>query len=289
MTTIPPPICEGPDLDPLPPGFAVPANACDCHVHVFDEPSEQIEERRYTAPRASLQAYIALQRKLGLTRTVIVQPSVYGTDNRTTMSVVQGRADMKAIVVVGADAPKQQLRELADLGAVGCRVNTLYPSNAQLDDLKRLARSIADLGWHLQLLVDVSEIENLIPLVTGLPLPVVFDHMGHVPATKGVDDPGFQSLLRLLGDGHAWAKISGVYRTTAGQDQAYPDVRPFADALIRTNVDHLVWGSDWPHPDIATPMPNDGHLLNQFAEWAPDEATLKTILVTNPERLYGFV
>jgi predicted TIM-barrel fold metal-dependent hydrolase len=195
---------------------------------------------------------------------------------------------MKAIVVVSADTPKQHLRELADKGAVGCRVNTLFPSNAQLDDVKLLARSIADFGWHLQMLVDVSEIDDLVSLVTDLLVPVVFDHMGHVPALKGVDDPGFQSLLRLLGDGLAWAKISGAYRTTAGQGPAYPDVRPFADALIRTNAEHLVWGCDWPHPDIATPMPNDGDLLNQLADWVLDEATLKAILVTNPERLYGF-
>jgi len=284
----PPPICEGPDLNPRPPGFLVPANACDCHVHVFDGLSEQIAERRYTAPEALLDDYVALQDKLGLSRAVIVQPSVYGTDNRTTMAAIQGRTGMKAIVVVSADIAEQELGKLSEKGAVGCRVNTLYPSNAQLDDLKRLARSIATFGWHLQMLVDVSQIEDLMTLVDGLDVPVVFDHMGHVPTAKDINDPGFQSLLRLLGDGLAWAKISGAYRMTSGQGPIHGDVRPFAEALIRTNPEHLVWGSDWPHPKIPTPMPNDGDLLAELADWVPDEKTRNAILVTNPERLYGF-
>ena len=283
-----PPLAAGPDLDPREPDFAVPANACDCHVHVFDKPSVQIADRRYTAPEALLETYLTTHRKLSLTRAVIVQPSVYGTDNRTTMNAIQGQDSMRAIVVVSADTPKQQLKEFAEKGAVGCRVNTLFPSESQLDDLKPLAQSIADFGWHLQLLVDVSEIDDLISLVSSLPVPVVFDHMGHVPVAKGVDDPGFQSLLRLLGQGRAWAKISGAYRTTERLGPAYPDVGPVAEALIRANPDNLVWGSDWPHPHIRTPMPNDGDLLSHVADWAPDEAVRNAILVTNPERLYGF-
>ncbi|MCH2554481.1 MAG: amidohydrolase family protein, partial [SAR116 cluster bacterium] len=207
-----PPLCAAPDPDPRAPAFDVQAGACDCHFHIFDGPSPQVAERSYTAPPAPLPAFLHLQRTLGLTRSVIVQPSVYGTDNRTTLQTCVADPAMKAVGVIDEHTPPDVLASCREQGAVGCRVNMLFGSNARIDSLAGLARRIADHGWHLQILGDVSALHDSMDAFASFPVPVVFDHFGHLAAAKGVQDPGFTALLRLLGDGHAWVKLSGAYR-----------------------------------------------------------------------------
>ena len=282
-----PSLCASPDPNPRSPKHPIPEGACDCHFHVFDAPSPQVAERSYTAPTASLSAFRHLQSTLGVQRSVIVQPSIYGTDNRTTLQSMPADGSMRAIVVVDDDASIQDLKDYADAGAVGIRVNMLFSSNARLAELSKLASRVADLGWHIQVLADVSTMEELPQFLEALPCPVVFDHMGHVNVQKGVEDPGFQSLLRYLESGKAWVKMSGAYRMTASQTGDYGDVSPMARALIAANPDQLVWGSDWPHPSFSGPMPNDGDLLDLLFDWT-DSVTAKRILVDNPQRLYGF-
>ena len=287
--TVSPPICAAADLAPAPPAFKMPLGACDCHAHVFGNPSKLVANRTYTPPDASFENYHHMLETLGLTRGVIVQPSVYGTDNRTTLNAVaEGGADFRAVVVVDEMVSLGELQRLHAQGARGARVNALFQSDARLDDLQKLARTLADADWHMQILTDVSEISELERFVRSLPVPVVFDHIGHVPAHLGVEDPGFQSLLRLVGDGSAWVKLSGSYRMTTQDHPPFSDVSPFAQALIKANPDRLVWASDWPHPHIPTPMPNDGHLLDLLNAWAPDDAIRNQILVDNPAHLYGF-
>ena len=283
-----PPLCAMPDPDPRPPRFDVPAAACDCHFHIFDGPSEQIVERSYTAPSAPLDALRHLHCTLGIGRSVVVQPSVYGADNRTTLQACEADPTMKAIVVVDEDTPADILYSYRDLGAVGCRVNMLFGSNVRIDSLARLAGKVADLGWHLQILGDVSMLVDSFDGFAALPVPVVFDHFGHLAAANGVNAPGFQALLSLLGSGCGWVKLSGAYRLgPAGQDTDGA-VGALAAALIATNPDQLVWGSDWPHPALANDMPNDGDLLDALASWTPETTLRNRILVDNPARLYGF-
>lgn len=282
-TTCEPPL---PVVKPL--GIKLPDKACDCHFHIFDKPSVQVEGRSYTAPLAPLNAYRTLQKRLGLTRSVIVQPSVYGSDNRTTLSVNEGDPNMRAVVVVDAATPKENLAELADAGAVGCRVNLLFASNVVHENLQELAYRIADFGWHIQILADISNLENISDIVTSLPVPVVFDHLGHVPADKGVRSSAFQNCLKLLGEGDIWVKLSGVYRVMAQDSTDYSDVRPMVEALVSSNPERLVWGSDWPHPQIAVAMPDDTDLLRLFLEWVPDAEARQKILVDNPGQLYHF-
>lgn len=283
----PPPLCDVPDPRPRRPNNTIPPGACDCHFHIFDEPSPQVAERSYTAPTASTGAYRALQQTLGLERAVIVQPSIYGTDNRTTLQSMPEDGSMRAVVVVDDDASVAELKALAAQGAVGVRINMLFASNAQLQELSGLTAKMADLGWHLQVLADVSALPDLAGFVAGLPVPVVFDHMGHVPVSKGVHDAGFQTLLGLLDGGDVWVKLSGAYRMTATPSTDYADVAPQAEALIGANPDRMVWGSDWPHPSFGGDMPNDGDLLDLLFDWAGTERAAK-ILVDNPQRLYGF-
>ncbi len=270
------------------PDFILPDNSCDCHFHIFDEPSPQVFPRTYTAPAAPLKDLVNLHDTLGVTRSVVVQPSIYGTDNRTTLSAVQSTSTTKAIAVVDDSVSLAELKELTEAGVVGCRVNLLFQSNTAPINLRVLSRKISAVGWHLQILADVSTFPDLEKTVRSLRVPVVLDHMGHMVSQKSVKDPGFQQLLRLLGDGLAWVKLSGAYRLTDGHHPDYSDVDDIVNALIHTNPDQLVWGSDWPHPQVPHAMPNDTQLLNLVAKWVPDASLRNRILVDNPEQLYGF-
>ena len=284
-----PPLCAAPDPDPRAPAFDVPAGACDCHFHIFDGPSPQVAERSYTAPPAPLPAFLHLQRTLGLTRSVIVQPSVYGTDNRTTLQTCIADPAMKAVVVIDEDTPPDVLASCHEQGAVGCRVNMLFGSNAQIDSLAGLAGRIADHGWHLQILGDVSALHDSMDAFASFPVPVVFDHFGHLAAAKGVNDPGFIALLRLLGDGHAWVKLSGAYHVSRSGGPDYADVAPIARALVAQGTGRLLWGSDWPHPTEAPEhMPDDALLLDLLADWTDSQDQVDAILSHNPARLYGY-
>ena len=283
-----PPLCEGPVLSPRRPRSRIPDGACDCHFHIFDDPSVQVPTRSYTAPEASVRQYQSMARTLGLARGVVVQPSVYGTDNRTTLGAMPGDKTIKRIAVIAPDIDDAALDQMADCGVVGVRVNLLFSGGSGFEDIQSIARRVAGRGWHLQFLVDVNKIEDLAGLVSSLPLPVVFDHMGHVSAAQGLESPGFQTMLTLLERGQIWVKLSGAYRVTAESRAPYTDVAAMARKLISTNPDNLVWGTDWPHPQIKTEMPDDGDLIDLLADWVDNEDMLRRILVNNPERLHGF-
>jgi predicted TIM-barrel fold metal-dependent hydrolase len=162
-----------------------------------------------------------------------------------------------------------------------------YRGGVPLDAAKALAPVMAELGWHLQLWIDVKDLPDTIRVLKAIGRPVVIDHMGRTDARTGIATPGFQSLLRLLGDGGCWVKVSGAHRLSQRAPD-YPDARPFHEALVRANLDRLVWGSDWPHPRIKGEMPDAGRLFELFQQWTPDEATRRRILVDNPARLYDF-
>ncbi|WP_170423798.1 amidohydrolase family protein [Ruegeria arenilitoris] len=285
------PFCEAADPAPYAPGIALPPLACDCHAHVFGPLADWplVPDRLYTPPDASLNSYQDLLQTLGFERGVIVQPSVYGTDNRATLCAVAEQPDsLRAVVVVDGTAQDDQLLAMHAQGARGVRANLLFSGDQAIEDVRRIAERIAPLGWHLQVLLDVSTFPDLYDFFNSLPVQTVFDHMGHFPVGKGVKEPGFQALLALMQDGKAWAKLSGAYRITEQQTPPYDDVTPIARALIAANPDQVVFGTDWPHPHIPVPMPNDGALLDQLQDWAPETQQRKAILSDNPARLYGF-
>lgn len=284
-----PEVCAPFDPNPHAGRFEVPAGACDCHAHVFTPASDLVPQRLYTPAAASLTAYQKMLSVMQVDRAVIVQPSVYGSDNRATLAAVAtNRAAYRAVVVLDDQVSLSHLRQLHDHGARGARINALFSNTADQDDLIRLAGVLAEQGWHMQMLVDVSAFDALEDFVRRLPVPVVFDHMGHVPAAKGINDPGFQALLRLMSEGRVWTKLSGAYRMTDLAQPPYTDVSPFARALVAANPERCLWASDWPHPHIPVAMPNDGALLDMLMDWAPNRATRERILVTNPANLYGF-
>lgn len=286
------PYCAPPDAQPQPPSRPLPANACDCHFHVFADAAEHpfTPHRSYTPPPAPLEQYQRMQKVLGLQRGVIVQPSVYGYDNSVTLEALrQGGENYRAVVVISATTSDEELQRMHDLGVRGVRINLIFKSGVEVSDVASLARKIAHLGWHLQLLIDISEFADLYDTLSSLPVEVVIDHMGHMPTMIGLDHPGFVDLLKLLREGRTWIKLSGAYRFTSDKQQPYLDVTPYAKALIAANPERVLWASDWPHPCISVPMPSDTLLLEALFDWAGhDPALIERILVTNPQQLYGF-
>lgn len=285
------PFCAPADVAPKHPRLRLPAGTIDTHFHIFGPASHYpyAPDRTYTPPDASLAAYEHLAETIGIARGVIVQPSVYGTDNRRTLDALrESGMEMRAVAVIDKSMTDRDLEILDAQGVRGVRINLVFNQRESFGIAARLADMVRDLGWHLQFLADVSQIPGLARAVEALRLPVVFDHLGHVPTGKGIEDSGFQDLLALLRDGLAWTKISGAYRSTITPLPPYRDVTPFAQALITANPDHVLWGSDWPHPSIPVPMPNDGDLVDMTMDWATDETLQRKLFVTNAEALYGF-
>ncbi len=285
------PVCAPPDPSPRPPGFAVPPGACDTHAHVFGsvQTYAYIRDRSYTPADALPADYHHMLSVLGVERTVLVQPSVYGTDNRCMLdAMADAGPGLRGIAVVDEAVSDTELQRMQDLGVRGLRFNLLFKGGARLEAMQKMAVRVRSLGWHVQILTDVSVFDDLERRLGRLPVDVVVDHMGHMPAAKGIDHPGFQALLALVRDGRAWVKLSGAYRLTSRPGPPYDDVVPFARALIEAAPERMLWATDWPHPAFAGEMPNDGDLLDALADWAPDEALRRRILVENPARLYGY-
>jgi predicted TIM-barrel fold metal-dependent hydrolase len=285
--------------------FDVPQGACDCHVHVFPDPARFPfwEGRVYTPPVATADDLLALQRALRLDRAVIVQPSVYGTDNRATLDGVRqlGPQRARAVAVIDERTTGTQLDEMHQAGVRGVRVNLetagVVDPAASARKLQDAVRQVAGRGWHVQTYTRLSTIEALKDQLAAMPVPLVVDHFGGARGELGVQQPGFATLLDLVRSGKAYVKVSGAYRSSSrGPD--FAEMAPFAQALIQANADRIVWGSDWPHPESSGRRPaqeispaieiDDGLLLNQLAAWAPDAAVRRKILVDNPARLYDF-
>lgn len=283
--------CPGARAVTSKPHWQPPANSTDCHMHIFG-PYDRYPlspGRGYTPPEASVAAYREMCAAIGVSRTVIVQPSIYGTDNAVTLDAVAalGRDRARAVVVVDDSFDLAALRAMGTQGACGVRFNAVSGNGTPLEQLEALGERLASLGWHLQLYAHSAEMVALEPILARLPCPLVIDHMGGVKTAEGgLDNAGFKALLRLL-EGGAWAKLCG-YRSSTGHP--YADVAGMARAMIAAAPDRCVWGTDWPHPSLHTPeeVPDDGHLMDLLADWAPAEAQRQAILVDNPARLYGF-
>jgi 2-pyrone-4,6-dicarboxylate lactonase len=232
---------------------------------------------------------------VGFARGVLVQGSAHGRDNGAMLdALARHRGRLRGVAVADATVTPAELRRWHEIGVRGLRFNHFfrggslhYRGGVPLDAAKALAPLMAELGWHLQLWIDVKDLPDTIPTLRQIGLPVVVDHMGRADATAGIETPGFQSLLHYVGNGECWVKVSGAHRLCQRAPD-YEDARRFHEALVRSNPDRLVWGSDWPHPRMESEMPDAGHLFELFHAWTPDEVTRQRILVANPAKLYGF-
>lgn len=269
--------------------FEVPAGAWDAHIHAIGavERFPLAPDRSYTPAVVPIDDYVALMDATGLAHAVLVQPSIYGTDNRALLDALERYPSrFRGIAVVASDTTDRALAALHAAGVRGIRANLLNRGGISLDDAHALARRFATFGWHLQLQIDVSTFDRFDD-VASLPVDVVVDHFGCMPAAKGPDEPGFKRLLRLVESGRCWVKLSAAYRLTPWRTRGYDAVAPLARALIAANPSRLLWGSDWPHTDVREDMPDDGELLDLLAVWAGDATVRNDILVRNPAALYG--
>jgi 2-pyrone-4,6-dicarboxylate lactonase len=286
------PRCAGPLADLVAPRVTLPAKACDSHLHILGPVARYpyIPERVYTPPDCLLVDYRALQESLGLTRCVLVQPSVYGSDNSALLEALQCLGNTaRGVVVLGGHESDSELRDMDAVGVKGVRVNLVDVKSPSallpVDALLRLQERIAPLGWHLELLVHVDRYPDLDEQLGSLDVPVVFGHMGYLSRGVSADHPGMRAMLALLQSGRAWAKITGPYRIGA-EGPPYDIAAEVARRLARYCMDRLVWGSDWPHVMVNGPMPHDADLLNDVADWIPGQDQQQVLFSDNPARLY---
>lgn len=284
------PACPGPPSDQRGPlGYIVPRGAVDCHAHVIGLPPAHplIAARSFTAPEASAESYIAMLDATGMDYGVLVQVSVHGTNNSLLTQTLRTYPQrLRGIAVIDPHAPQAHLQALKDAGVVGLRLNVLYGGGQGFEALERFNAMARDMGWHLQFLVDAQDLPTLAPRFAKLTVPFVIDHWGHFPVSRGLEDPGFLTMLALLRDG-AWVKLSGAYRNSL-TGPPYRDTIPFVRAVHQAAAERSVWGSDWPHVAHWGMMMGVGELLDLLAEWVPDVAARERVFTSNAHRLYGF-
>jgi len=262
-----------------------PPLSCDCHIHVFG-PFDRYPldpARQYTPEEATLEDYLKVAHALGTGRVVLVQPSVYGVDNACQRDAIRELGERaRGVAVIDDSTSGDELRELNGAGFVGARLN--FMRAGELEALERVAARVQEFGWHVQLHLPGAMIPQIAERLLKLPTDFVVDHFGRMDAWQGVVQPAFQALLGLADSGRCWVKLSAPYRMDGAP---YHKVAPFARELVKRNPQRMVWGTDWPHPDVAV-VPEDPGLLATMFDWVPDEKTRHRILVDNPAKLYRF-
>lgn len=283
-----------PSFHPSPstPRLRLPPRACDAHVHVFG-PQQRFPfgpDRAYTPADAPKEKLFALHAMLGIERCVVVHTAAHGFDNSASADAIAAKAGQYCgVALARTDVSDAQLRALHAQGFRGVRFNYMphLGRSAPIDEVITLSHRLAPLGWHLQIHMDSGLIESMAPSLKRSAVPVMVDHMGRVDASRGLDQAPFQHLLTLLQDEKFWVKVSCSERASK-QGAPYADAVPFARKLVREFGDRTVWGTDWPHPNCETGVPDDGMLVDLLAQIAPTEAERQRLLVDNPQRFYGF-
>jgi 2-pyrone-4,6-dicarboxylate lactonase len=294
------PYCYPPDPNTRKPRYTPPPKACDTHFHVFGPPEQFpfVSTHEYTPPAAPLEHYLKMAAVIGVERAVVVQPSVHGLDNSATLhAIAQAQGRFRGVGRIDDKTPKSELKRLHDAGIRGVRFNLLDRprGNVTLDVLDRCVEHVAEFGWSIDLHIDGKNLLEQERRIRALPTAVVIDHIARIKPVADLNQPAFRLLLDLVQQKHVWVKVSGadkICNTFVHSYHGLPfvEVVPFAQAVIAAAPDRVIWGTDWPHSNNFAPghTPNDGDLVDLLAAFAPDEATLKNILVDNPAALYGF-
>ncbi|MET9556604.1 amidohydrolase family protein [Streptomyces sp. NPDC006645] len=269
------------------PRFTVPPDSCDTHFHVFEPGYAHVPEPLYTFPDGTLEQYLAVTRHLGIRRTVLVQPTYYGTDNTLLLDVLRAAGpDCRGVARVEEDVDARELDRLHTAGVRAIRLDLFARAGWPTADIVAYVRRMAALarprGWHLQFYAPGTVVRDLLPFLADLEDRFVIDHMGYMKESDGLTRADFDRLLRVMDGGRCYIKLSGPYRIA--KDRPLSVVEPIGRALVAARPDRLVWGSDWPHlPDGGR---DTGELLNLLADWAPDEADRHRILVETPASLF---
>jgi 2-pyrone-4,6-dicarboxylate lactonase len=293
MTDSTPKAIAGPHPSPhAPTRFTLPANAADAHCHIFGPAAKFpfAEKRAYTPPDSGIDRFEELQHRLGLNRAVFVQASCHGTDNSAMVDALRrGDGRYAGVAMIDESFTDADIATLHEAGVRGTRFNFVQHLGGAPDlaVFWRLVDRVQPFGWHIVLHFDANDLAEHLTLLDRMPCPFVIDHMARVSTDAGINQEPFGALLGLMDDERCWVKISGAERLTAGGNPPYDDVVPFARALIDAAPHRILWGTDWPHPNVRH-MPDDGDLVDLLADFIPDSAQRERVLVSNPEVLYEF-
>ena len=283
--------CLPPDPNPITPSLVLPPGACDTHCHVFGPASKfpYSADRSYTPPDAPVENLRRLHARLRISRAVIVHASCHGTEMDVTLdAIASSNGTYRGVACVEDAVTDRELERLHAGGIRGIRFNFVKHLGGvpDLAVFYRLVARIKPLGWHIVLHFDADDILAQQELLGRIDVPFIIDHMGRVKAADGLEQKPFRSLLDLYRNNPlAWIKVCGAERVSVGK-RPFRDAVPFAQALIAVDAKRILWGTDWPHPNITKDMPNDGELVDLFGEICPDADTRKRILVDNPSRMY---
>ncbi|MBI2995025.1 MAG: amidohydrolase family protein [Gammaproteobacteria bacterium] len=286
------PSCMPPDPDTRKPAFRMPAKACDAHCHVFGPGHvfPYAPTRKYTPPDAPKEKLKELHRILGVERAVIVQASCHGTDNSAMLdAIAHSKGAYRGVCSASTEFSDAEFRRLHDGGIRGVRFNFVRHLGGAPDlaKMRKVVERVRELGWHLVIHVDAEQLVEFEDLFASFAIPKVIDHMGRVPTSGGIHQKPFQNLLEFMRRDDFWVKVCGSERISQAGPPFY-DAVPYAMALIDVAPDRILWGTDWPHPNIRKFMPNDGDLVDLVPLFARDTALQKKVLVDNPHRLYQF-
>ena len=278
--------------NPSKPTINLPKGAVDAHCHVFG-PANKFPfapERKYTPCDASKEKLFKLRDFLGFEKNVIVQASCHGTNNDALEDTLLSSNDLaRGVAVVSPQVTKADLNRLDEAGVRAVRFNFVkrLVDNTPREIFQKIAKTIADLGWHIVVYLEAQDLEELIPFLKSLPTDIVFDHMARPDVSKGLDSMEFNLFQKLMENNKFWCKTSCPERlSSVGPEQNYSDILPFMRLLVENYSDRVLWGTDWPHPNMKSHMPDDGQLVNILDEIAPTEELKVKLLVENPTRLY---
>lgn len=271
----------------------LPRGTVDCHAHIFDrfERYPLLPGRKYSPPLCSREAWMALHAALGVERGVQVHGSPYGFDNSITLDFLAGhRGRFVGVAAVAPDVSDAELRKLDAGGFRAARLMDQFATGATTRDLDPIARRIAPFGWHIEInIADPDDWVALEPKLLACPVPLVFDHLGRPRGGRGLDQPGFRVIRRLLAKrDDCWTKVSSFYRLSDAGPPRFEDMEPFVRALLADRPDRCVWGTNWPHPGLHDFMPNDADLLDLLESWLTSDAVREPLFASNAARLYRF-
>ena len=278
--------------NPSKPVYVPPPGAVDAHCHVFGPEAvfPYAPERKYTPCDASKEQLFALRDFLGFSRNVIVQATCHGKDNRALIDALKASGGLaRGIASVGASIEMDELRAMHAAGVRGVRFNFVkrLVDKTPREVFLGIAEKIAKLGWHIVVYFEAQDLEDLIPFLNQLPTEIVVDHMGRPDVAKGVDHPDFQRFVNLMANNpNVWSKVTCPERLSVQGPPNYDDFVPFARTLVEKFPERVLWGTDWPHPNMTTHVPDDGHLVDMIPRIAPGLGEQQALLVENPMRLY---
>ena len=270
------------------PQLVTPPDTCDTHMHFYNDAFPTAPTALMTPPNAWIESYREIQKRLGLKRVVVVQPTTYGRDNSCQLEAMKAFGkSARGVMVPDPEADDEELERLTKLGVRGIRFHMLPGGALEWGVLEEMAARVHNFGWHVQLQMNGREFPERLPVLQRLPGDLVVDHVGRFMGPVPTDDPAFKVLLGLLDTGRCWVKLSAPYESSETGPPDWADVTPEARALVKAAPERMLWASNWPHPGQKNP-PDEADLLDLLLSWVDDDADRSRILQDNPAELYGF-